>query len=62
MGAEKEMKCPNSKSRMTVFPKIVIRSAFQNKMAIQDASRRMKRQEIEANRFYCLVKVPGSTG
>lgn len=42
MGAEKETKFPNSKSRMTIFPKIVIRSAFQNKMAIQDASRRMK--------------------
>lgn len=27
---------------MMIFPKIVIRSAFQNKMAIQDASRKMK--------------------
>lgn len=27
---------------MTVFPKIVIRSAFQNKMAIEDAPKRVR--------------------
>lgn len=32
--AQKEMKYPNSKSRVTIFPKIVIRSAFQNKMML----------------------------
>lgn len=40
--AEKEMKYPNSKLRMTIFPKTVIRSVFQNKMAIQDAPKTVK--------------------
>lgn len=34
---EKGMKYLNSKLRVTIFPKIVIRSSFQNKMATQDA-------------------------
>lgn len=40
--AEKGMKYPNSNLRMTIFPKIVIRSALQNKMATQDAPKMVK--------------------